>query len=272
GWMEYSADGNLDDYQNAYIFPEQLEGIHQKLDKLTEALDARNITLIVVIVPNKVTIYPDKVSEKLQKVNEQSRLDAFLDLMKQTNSTRMIDLRPSLRQARQDQAYQLYYKTDTHWNSLGAYIAYREIMNIASRAHPALQPYDLDKFVLRETDRQIRDLPRIMGVDFITEPMLELQAKFDSGAYFQRVPPTSSVSMSWSNENQEKTLLMYHDSFGVALQGFLQNHFKQAMYIQNSPDKNLSNMSWIETIQPDVVIIEIVERNLPYLDILLSNQ
>jgi len=270
GWMEYSADGNLDDYQNAYIFPEQLEGIHQKLDGLTGALDARNITLIVVIVPNKVTIYPDKVSEKLEKVNEQSRLDVFLDLMKQTNSTRVIDLRPSLRQARQE--YQLYYKTDTHWNALGAYIAYREIMNTASQIHPDLQPHMLDEFIVQETNFYTMELPRITGMDFILERRIELQPKFNSLSVFQRFPPLSSVSMSWGNDSQEKTLLMYHDSFGVALHQFLQYHFKQAMYILNSPDTQLSNTYWIDVINPDVVIIEVVERNLPYLDTLLSNQ
>jgi len=66
-------------------------------------------------------------------------------------------------------------------------------------------------------------------------------------------------------------LLMYHDSFGVALQPFLMNHFKQAMYILNSADPNISSLSWIDIVQPDIVIIEIAERSLPYLNTLLSN-
>jgi hypothetical protein len=79
------------------------------------------------------------------------------------------------------------------------------------------------------------------------------------------------VSASWAFNGQEKTLIMYHDSFGVGLQPFLRHHFKQATYILNSSTPVASNMDWIERTKPDVLIIEIVERSLPYLDPLLSD-
>ena len=270
GWLEYSLDGNLDDYQNIYPDQVRLQGIHRKLTSLDEDLKARNIKLIVVVAPNKSTIYPDKVSDELHKLSDRSRLDLFLELFNQPNSPVVIDLRPFLAQARQDQ--QLYYKTDTHWNSFGAHIAYREIMNSAMQTYPDLQPYKLDQFILGETDPQIMELGRLLGVEFLTESRNTVTPRFDSGARFQRFPPFSPVSMSWSNNEKKRKLLMYHDSFGVALQVFLQHHFQEAMYILNSPDVSLSNMSWINTIEPDVVIIEILERNLYYLDDLLSNQ
>lgn len=269
GWLEYSSDGNLDDYQNIYSDQDRLQSIHGKLTSLDESLKAQHIALIIVVAPNKSTVYPDKVPDELQKLNDRSRLDLFLELFDQPNSPVVIDLRPSLNQARDNQ--QLYYKTDTHWNSFGAYIAYREIMNSAMQTYPELQPYELGQFKLAEADPQIMELGRLLGVEFLRESRNTVTPKFESGARFQRFPPFSPVSMSWSN-NEQRKLLMYHDSFGVALQVFLQHHFQEATYILNSPDVNISNMSWISTIKPDVVIIEILERNLYYLDDLLSNQ
>ncbi len=269
GWLEFSSAGNLDDYQNTYSDQGKLESIYGKLALLDESLKARNIMLIVVVAPNKSTIYPDKVSDKLYKLNRLSRLDLFLELFNQPDSPTVLDLRPVLVQARQD--HQLYYKTDTHWNAFGAYIAYREIMNAAMQTYPDLQPYKLDQFKIRETDLQIMDLGRLMGVDFLTESRTTVKPKFDSRARFERIPPISPVSMSWANNGQTRTLLMYHDSFGIALQDFIQHHFQEAMYIQDSPDTHISNMSWTDTVNPDVVIIEILERDLYYLDDLLSN-
>ena len=268
GWLEYSSNGSLDDYQNADISREQLESIRQKLGLLHEELANRGITLIVVIAPNKATIYPEKVSEKIKKINPRSRLDVFMELMRQTDSSYIVDLRPPMAQARQD--HQLYYRTDTHWNALGAYIAYHEIMQALSQTYPDLKPYELDQFRWTETDPQPGDLSKIMGANFIREPRTALLPKFNSMSDFESVS-YPSVSASWALNGQEKTLIMYHDSFGVALQPFLQHHFKQATYILNSTAPIASHMDWIETARPDILMIEIVERSLPYLGPLISN-
>lgn len=265
GWLEFTSNNNLDDYQNASINPEQLKSIHQKLEILNQELAERNITLILAVAPNKATIYPDKVSEKLEKIHEQSRLDTFLELIEQDKFSYVIDLRPALMEARNDD--QLYYRTDTHWNSIGSYIAYREIMNIASEAYPELQPYNLDQFRWKESTL-VLDLPKLMGADFIKESWNVLEPMFDT-SYRQKFPIQSEAYISWGYNDQEKTLLMYHDSFGVALQYFLQHHFEDALYVHNA-DPEPSETSWIDITKPDLVIIEIVERNLLYLDVLLS--
>ncbi len=268
-WMEFTADGNLDDYQNAYMAPETLEGIRQKLEKLHEDLAARNITLIVVVAPNKATIYPEKMAGNIKKLNKKSRLDTFLELMRQSKSDFVIDLRPAL--IAEHMNYQLYYKTDTHWNALGAYIAYRETMTYASQIYPSLRPHQLDEFKYEAGSPQVMDLAHVTGMNFIQEAPIQLKPKFNSKTYFQRFTPTSNFSMSWGNNGQEQTMLIYHDSFGIALQPFLQTHFKQAMYIQDSSDTKTSSLSWVNKFQPNIVIIEIAERDLLYLDTLLSN-
>jgi hypothetical protein len=110
-----------------------------------------------------------------------------------------------------------------------------------------------------------------MGATFIREPRNALLPKFDSMSDLE-VVSYPNVSASWGLNGQEKTLIMYHDSFGMGLQPFLQHHFKQATYILNSSTPIASNMAWIETTKPDVLIIEIAERSLSYLGLLISNE
>ena len=264
GWLEFSAESNLDDYQNAFIVPEQLESIHKKLNAFNKKLTARGITLVVVIAPNKATIYPDKIPEKLEKISEQSRLDILLELMKQTHSSYIIDIRPAFIEASKHQ--QLYYKTDTHWNARGAYIAYREIMNAISKTYPELQPYQPNQFAWKESQPRIMDLARLMDVDFIREHGQQALPTSET-PYLQRFSSESDITMSWGDPSQGKTLVMYHDSFGNLLGNFLQPQFKTAIYIHN---RHATKTSWINTINPDIVILEIVERDMPYLDVLLS--
>jgi hypothetical protein len=265
GWLEFGAEGSLNDYQNVSVVPEKLERIHQELEALNQELTRRGITLIVVVAPNKATIYPEKVPEKLKKIGEQSRLDGLLKLLKQTNSSYVIDVRPALIQEKQN--HQIYYKTDTHWNSLGAYIAYREIMTALSPTYPDLQPYKINQFKWKESEPIIMDLSRLMGVDFIRERWSAVHPKFEATVFLQKFSIQSGISISWGNDGQGRTLVMYHDSFGRTLHQFLPYQFKTAMYI---PNRDPSQTSWIDAVNPDIVIIEVVERDMEYLDVLLS--
>lgn len=270
GFMEYTSDGNLDDYQNVYISRESLAAIHQKLILLNLDLKSQGVILVVVVAPNKASIYPDELPDGLLKLATQSRLDVFMEMAQQPNAPIFVDVRPSLKQAQADQY--LYFKTDTHWTPYGAYFAYQAVMDSLSPAYADLRPRAQADFSFHETDPVTMEMPRLMGVDFLPEPKIIVEPDFPTSAYYQRFPPLSTFSMSWANDGQDKTLLMYHDSFGYAMMDFLKYDFKQAMYIRNnSEDNSSSSMDWFNIVQPDVVVIEIVERNLPYLDTLLSN-
>lgn len=271
-WLEYIPDGNLNDFQNfSGSDPQILSSIQQKLITLNEQLKQRNITLVVVIAPNKATIYPEYMPGEIKKAGEKSRLDQFLALM--GNDSRIVlDLRPDLQAGRKTQ--HVYYRTDTHWNPYGAYIAYQQIMNSLSVTHPDLAPFALDNFILKEKPPEPLDLVRILGADFLTESLIVIKPKFRSNAEIQWLIAASSrksVAKSWASDNgQDIRLLMYHDSFGLGLIPFFQHHFREATYIQL--DLNSITLSAIDRYQPDVVIIEIVERGLGLLDLFLSNQ
>ena len=62
----------------------------------------------------------------------------------------IVDLRPALKAARQDQ--DVYYKTNTHWNGYGAFIAYTTIINALGSSYPELKPYKTADLELVTTD------------------------------------------------------------------------------------------------------------------------
>ena len=56
--------------------------------------------------------------------------------LKSTTDVTVIDLRPAL--IAEKKLSVVYYKADTHWNTRGAYAAYREITRVLAPDFPAL--------------------------------------------------------------------------------------------------------------------------------------
>jgi len=274
GWMDLT--NNLSDYQNSLNLPENYsQRIQKKLQTLYDTLKAQNITLVLVVAPNKSTIYPDKLPDELRKIGAKSQLELLVETLLQQGPPVLIDLQPALAQARQKHA--IYSKTDTHWNSYGAYAAYAEIMNRLAQTYPALAPKQMNQFRIKIDRTKVLDIAQSIGATYIKEPSLSITpiknnlrwVIYNNDSY-----PSTVMSISYSpsaNSNMPR-LLMYVDSFGYPLMPLISPHFSQATFIHRlSTSPDLLSFKQIEVTKPDIVIFEIVERHLSSLDSWLTN-
>ena len=63
------------------------------------------------------------------------------------------------------------------------------------------------------------------------------------------------------------TLMLFHDSFGVyGLNRFLSLNFSKVSYIFNQASAQFLNRATIERFAPDILIYQVVERNLQTLE------
>jgi len=281
GWLEYTGDRNLDGYQNAIsTSPEELERLQLKLSNFHKQLQGRNIRLILIIPPNKATIYPDKLPSQLQKLDDQSKLDLFTTYVQQRDPSILVDLRPALREGRKVQ--DVYYKTDTHWNAYGAFIAYTEVMKEAAKTHPRLLPKRIERFKIISMPPHLHDIPQLIGASNLLEsspvfqsrkgiPTLKWITYNDEGI----VPIRAAVS---STKNLPR-LVMYIDSFGLGLENFIAPHFSETIFIKiNSSYQSALTFESLDLLKPDVVIVEMLERTFnikgleTFLDHFLSGQ
>ncbi len=269
-WMIFTAERSMDDYQNSFDFSdEQIAEITQKLAELQSRLAARNATLLVVIAPNKPTIYPEIVPPGLEKFSEQSRLDRLTAHLQATLPGVVLDLRPILMEGRAVQ--DVYYKTDTHWNDYGIFLAYQAILTELASTHPELAPYAREWFELRQSDPQVFDLAQNTGSVRLQEPSLVIEPRFDNPANYREIQIGSRRILSaWTSNPELPRLLMYHDSFGARLFGLLGMHFEKSISVPHYSGRPIWSLSWIEQETPDIVLIEIAERYLHDLVILLS--
>lgn len=272
GWMEYTGGGNLNDYQNTIPIPENGEEIlANRLNAFNQYLQSQGITLLIVIAPNKATIYPDKLPEQITPLSERSRFDYLISYLKANNLPMALDLRPALQNARLKQ--DVFYKTNTHWNGYGAHVAYTEIINALRNSHPELTPYKIENLVLNTTQPILQDIPELMRAKFIKEPDFFYTPKENFVQTLTLMDYFGYNRISSIPNSDLPTLLMIHDSFGYKfLNDYLSMNFGKSHFIHGGVNVPMYlNKETIQQFNPDIIIIEIVARNLEQLANYLSN-
>jgi len=268
GWMEYTSGVNIEDFQNVTSF-EHKRKLGKDLKVFNQYLKSEGITLLIVVAPNKATIYPDKLPNQLKVLPTQSKLDKFI-LYLEDNNLPVVDLRPSLQTARLGQ--DVYYKTDTHWNGYGAFAAYKTIINFLRSSYPELKPYDTEDLELAIMDPTVRDLSKLMHASFIVESNSFFKPK---ESFVQTMHPREYYGYnqsSWVQDSKLPTLLMFHDSFGTMyLNDYLSMNFGESHFVHIYNMTEYFTRERIQYFKPDVIIVEIVERDLQLLSEYFSN-
>ncbi len=109
--------------------PETADPLPAILD-FNQQLKNRGISLILVPVPPKAEIYPDKVAADLAAPagDPAPALAAFYDELRK-QGVDVIDLAPTFRKEKAGEHGPVFCKTDTHWSGAGCVLAAREIAN-----------------------------------------------------------------------------------------------------------------------------------------------
>ena len=262
GWLYYAAEGSVEDYRGITHFDEdRLQRLCFTFEIKRKWLELQGIKYLLVIAPNKETIYPEYLPAQLYgKIKDKTVLDDFFDYLIKHSKVDFVDLRPSLIEAKQE--YQLYYKTDTHWNNYGAFVGYRKIMEPVSKWFKHVRVLSLNDFKVNKQARIAGDLAGISGGrEFLEE------SQFD----FLPIKPFTSYSGEKKNEQDFTRIkndpslpraLLFRDSFATALQPFIDENFQYTKYYWQRWAPETSINALIHEVKPDIVIEEAVERLL----------
>jgi alginate O-acetyltransferase complex protein AlgJ len=269
GWMHYTGDGELNYFQHLQKM-ENENDLVAKLKTLNQYAKSQGITLLIVVAPNKSTIYADTVPGQIKPLSPQSWLDSLLSYSGDPNMPVVVDLRPALMAERQER--DVFYKTDTHWNGYGAFAAYKTIISTLQRSHPELEPYEIADLNLKLviTDPEIQDTVRMMGVNTIKEPSLFIAPK---KPFVQTLHPFQDFGYNQFSvipDSKLPKLLAFHDSQGAHyLNDYLSMNFSESHFIHYLSIPEYLTKTSIQHFQPNIIIIEIVERALNQLNGLL---
>ena len=114
GWMfskYFAADGSLQDQ------------FDKNVDAVAEFCARYRERVTFILVPSSSLIYADKLPDWAPQIEENAMLTSAFSAAV-TNDSRVLDLREVF--YREKDNIRLYYKTDHHWTTDGAYLAYLE--------------------------------------------------------------------------------------------------------------------------------------------------
>ena len=254
GWLYYTPTVH-DFLGDPTISDAGLQNIVYNLTMMQDYVTQHGGTFITALVPNKNTVYPQYMPYNYRQSGVDGNLERLQALLAESSVT-YADLSQALTQAAADSAEPIYHKQDTHWNNTGALIGYRTILEAAGvpyEAYADLTPsvemsWNGDLQGMLFPDSGVLDAQQVYPIDF-------------TYTYQGHYRNTDDISIRTVCPTGTGSLLMFRDSFGAAIIPYLSEHFQTATYSRARPEP----LSQIETAPVDLVVLEIVERNLAWL-------
>lgn len=252
----------MGDFRNINLYSkQQLEEFTAYLEFVQAWLAKKNIKYMLLITPNKHTIYSENIPNYISKLGEYSAMDQLISHLHANSTVPVLDLRDVL--LRNKQNHQLYYKTDTHWNHYATELAQYEIMQEIEKLFPnKVSPEHFEVKWDGESQKD-GDLAGFIHVTSLTEEEPKpIFAAYHGPKKIIKDTATKKIHECHNPECQ-LNVLAYRDSFFTDLIDYFSIKFKQSTYIKDwmtftSLDKD------IKEARPDIIIEQLVERKLPY--------
>lgn len=224
---------------------------------------ARGVRYLLVVMPNKETIYAEHMPDYITRIGRHSRLDQLMAELSASETVQALDLRPTLFAAKERE--RVYDKTGTHWNQRGAFAADRVIARRLARWFPAVRPHSERAARRYSVVTKGGGLAMLLGQrDRFPETQLRLDLTIGHRARVSKnllVPDYPMFREPFATETGRLELpraVVFHDSSVLAIRKYLAEHFSRAVYYWQydfSP-------SLITPENPDLVLQLIGERSL----------
>ena len=265
GWMFYDSakvpDGyTLVDYYGEVSFsPEEEKIMAEGMQKAHDFYAKRGIDYVVAVVPNKEGMYSEFMPVRMQKarVSDVSRSDKAISYTQQHTKVDIINWRESLMNAKSYSQYQLYYSKDSHWNNVGAYVAYYTLAQKLLEKGYDLQVEPFENEMVKSTYPVHSDLTVAGEADedyeLIYKPEQNPQNPVNEDHGFFQI---------WENPSApvQKRVLLIRDSMGLGLMRYMVKDFAYGVYAHSKWNTKEGLHQLIETYHPDLVIDETGER------------
>ena len=258
GWLFFGENAERMSYQRLVTLSEEdCAAWKRSMRLITDWLDEREIPLLVMVPPNKSTVYSEYMPDSIRRREGPPLIDQFIECSSEAG-IEVLDFRDEMGAAKE--GYPLYPRTDTHWGPAGAHLAYRKLMRTLAARYPGLKSTPPSSIRLGGEEEYIGDLSFMAGLKNLSEKRPRVLVEGEA-----EVPVVTEGKIrfggSYTLETERDDLprgVLFRDSYGVEFIPFLAPHFRRLRTLWDYR----FNVDVIEEEKPDIVIIEIIERYL----------
>lgn len=269
-WL-FFKDANLTEKYigiEKYNFTEkELKIAKNNLIHFRDELKKKNIDFILMLCPDKQFIYSEYMPDYIKRKSTKNDTDIFVEYIK--NNTDIKVVYPKEELLKYKDKYQLYYKYDSHWNTLGAYIGYTELTRILNIDNKSIESFKILEFdsAYRNSNKDsstfYNDMAKMVGLNYIKTFRDDIIYILEDYKY-----TITNITYDWSssrisnynldNFKNNRNILIIRDSYSFEMMDYIITTFKQSEFINIGSFKNEN----ITECKPDIVVFQLVECDL----------
>ena len=292
GWCFYRGDEDycLDQYKGIENCSDETMGeILENLTNTRDYLAERGIDFIVMIVPGKQRIYSEYMPDEIKVIDEKCNTDEVVSAIRENTDIKLLWLEENFEKYKSENpgGTPLYYKLESHWNDFGAYVGTSVLLS-----ELGVKGYEKDDFssealfergiTITQKKQTELDLTKLMNLSSVLS-----DTAYEVEGYSENIPEifkgkdaaeVAGTAGLFENEESEdeayseiiisendsapdkRKIYLYGDSFSRYMVSYLGSEFSQVYRNDEIDNEQLFAVS------PDVVVFEIVERNIGRLD------
>lgn len=273
GWLFLARENptlnTVEDYRGTRLFTEpELAAWTAEFTARRDWLKKRGIPYLVVVAPNKQTIYPEELPARYNRAGPATRTDQLVAALAGAGVA-VADMRPAMLDLKK--TVQAYYRTDSHWTPVGARAAAGDILAALAGLVPGLAADVPRDHRVVPVPGLGGDLAAMLGLgDCFAEDKFSLvpeggfqavRADATGLAGQKDIAPADVFERPGSGLPRA---VIFRDSFGQELIPFLSEHFSRVVYQWPFPstakEPRRFDRELILAEKPDVVVDEIAER------------
>lgn len=266
GWWFYiakSGNDNLRDYLKKNLLNEnELNLFKKRINDITSWCDEKNIKYLFVICPNKHSVYSEYYP--IKRPNGITKADQIVSVFNELKVP-LIFPRDYFISKKKDYPFPLYFETDTHWNSMGAFLSYKLIREKITKEFPRFDFPNIDYSTEVGSSLTYGDILRIIGIKRGKSTQVNvIPTESGSLCYSYKYREERDKVLCTENINKElPRAMIFRDSFFIRLEPFVSPMFSEAEYkwkLFRDEDKE-----YILRYKPDIIIFEVVEGGAQHL-------
>ena len=265
-WLFFMLENSLEDYQGSNIFSqEQTENYVADMQALKQSCDAAGKSLYFLIPPNKELVYSEKMPD-ITVYDSYRREQRLVDYIRANTDLKIAYPLPELLAAKEN--YQVYFRTDTHWNYAGAFVGVQSLYSIMGMPVTSLSSVRPQRF-----DVSPSEIGDLIGLGNLSPAEYGGDVNYDIG-YKPDVlanvvaggDPGANYYSAASPSGQPCNLVVVGDSFRIYAGLFLQKDFSSCTLIKYKYSGDLNNTNAINAIRAaDCIVVLLTERNYVFM-------
>ena len=256
-WLFYQEnhDGNpIKEVQGVYDFTaEEVFQIEDTIDKNIEELAKRNIEVYYTFIPNKATLYKEKLPDNITIFDQDTRVDRLIKYLEDKNTKNIINLKNYLLEAKKNG--QVYHKQDTHWNEFGAFVGYKAISQTIAKDSEINYNFEVQFPEEKLSDLDLIQMSGIKDILKDVEPKVIYQEDVEFTGMVLQTENEIAIT-ECETAPVDKTIMIVGDSFRKAMIPYFAKNFKKVIFLHRCD----YGPYMLDAYAPDIIVCQFLER------------